>query len=204
MTIKNYKRAQSALNKYYNKQARNARRRDFRLDSRGVRVPMTPAGLRAELRDIEKKRAAALAWLDACNAAPAFDVMMINVDWVKNPTWGNNPHAGVAVYGDNGPSERLNGSASGCGYDKRSAAIDSALRHSLIFSRLLIENWRKVRDCYGVHMWRGVPELDISGKGVGELRTVCERCGLAWNGNEAGRRSDYYEATRKTRKGGRA
>lgn len=197
MTIKNYKRALSALNKYYNKNAREAKKRDFRLDARGVRVPMTPAGLRADLKQNEQKRARALAWLEKCNNAPALDSLLVNVEWIKNRTWGNNPRAEVAIYSTDGNAERGTGRASGCGYDKRSAAVDTVLRTSAIFGRLLIENWRRVADCYGVRKWRGIPEVDISGKGIDTLRTVCERCGLVWHSNTSGRTWDTYEATKK-------
>lgn len=196
MTIKNYKRALSALNKYYNKNARDAKKRDFRLDARGVRVPMTPAGLRADLKQNEQKRARAIAWLEKCNNAPALDSLLINVEWVKNRTWGNNPRAEVCVYNTAHEVERLSGSASGCGYDKRSAAVDSALVGSPVFGRFLIENWRRVWDCYGVSKWRGIPELDISGKGIDTLRDILEKCGFSWVGNW-GKTWDCYNATPK-------
>jgi hypothetical protein len=203
MTIKNYLRAVRALNKYYDGEIKKAKKRDSRLDSRGLRVPMTPAGLRAELREIEGRRARSLAWVNMCNDAPAFDLLLVNVEWVKNRTWGNNPRADVSIYSTDGNAERATGRASGCGYDKRSAAVDAALRTSAVFGRLLIENWRRVADCYGVEMWRGFPALDISGKGIETLRTVCERCGLIWRSNTSGKNWDTYEAARKGGKNGR-
>ena len=200
MTIKNYKKACDAINKYYNKSAKDAKKRDSRLDARGVRVPMTPAGLRAELKQIEKKRADALAWLAKCDKAPALDSLLVNVVWVKNRTWGDNPHADVCVYNTEHTVERLIGSVSGCGYDKRSAAVDSALSVSPVFGRFLIENWRRVCDCYGVSKRRGIPELAIAGKGIDTLRNILEKCGFSWVENW-GKNWDCYNATPK--KGGK-
>ena len=173
--MKNYKRALNALNKFYNNRAKEIKANKWRLNSCGLRVEMTPAGLRADLRNNEKKRAAALAWLERCNNAAPLDLVLIRVEWVKNRTWGNNPRAAVSVYNTDGNAEHLNGSASGCGYDKESAAIDHALTESIIFSRFLIENWRRVCGCYGVSMRRGLPELDINRKMIArECKTMAK------------------------------
>lgn len=195
--MKNYKRAQSAINKHYNERARKARRADFRLDSRGLRVAMTPAGLRAELRHIEKERARDLAWLERVNAAPELSAVDLSIHWHASRTWGKNPTASAAVYNTAHEVDRTEASASGCGYDKESAAVQSAVAGSLSLARFLIENWRKVCKLYGVKMWRGFPTLDISGKGINTLREIFETVpGWEWRGNW-GRDWNGYSATRK-------
>lgn len=71
---------------------------------------------------IKKDTAAKLARLDRVAAAPDLTFLSISVEWVRNSYWGNNPHAeartNTGVY---------DGKASGCGYDKESAAIAEAL-----------------------------------------------------------------------------
>ena len=47
---------------------------------------------------------------------------IIEIVWKKKPTWGLNPHATVTLDG-----VTSTGRASGCGYDKASAAVVAAL-----------------------------------------------------------------------------
>ena len=47
---------------------------------------------------------------------------IIEIVWKKNPKWGRNPHATVTIDG-----VTTTGRASGCGYDKASAAVVAAL-----------------------------------------------------------------------------
>ena len=47
---------------------------------------------------------------------------IIEIVWKKNTTWGLNPHASVTIDGIT-----TTGRASGCGYDKASAAVVAAL-----------------------------------------------------------------------------
>jgi hypothetical protein len=62
-----------------------------------------------------------------------FTKIKIIVEWVNSKTWGANPHATAEIWSNyNGLNqyEKLTGSASGCGYDKQSAAIAQALNQS--------------------------------------------------------------------------
>lgn len=74
------------------------------------------------LKKIEKNTADKFAWLDRVSAAPDLSYITISVDWVRSRTWGYNPH--VEVRTNTGV---FTGTASGCGYDKESAAIAEAL-----------------------------------------------------------------------------
>lgn len=74
------------------------------------------------LKEIDKKTAATLAKLDRVAAAPDLDYISISVDWVRSRTWGYNPHAEISTN-----AGRYNGTASGYGYDKESAAIADGL-----------------------------------------------------------------------------
>lgn len=74
------------------------------------------------LKAVEKDTAAKLARLDRVAAAPDLSFISISVDWVRSRTWGNNPHAEARTN-----TGVFTGTASGCGYDKESAAIADAL-----------------------------------------------------------------------------
>ena len=62
----------------------------------------------------------------------------VHVEWVRNKTWGLNPHAVVNV-STVGNYETFEGSASGCGYDKHSAATAQAFNACKALRRLLWE-----------------------------------------------------------------
>lgn len=74
------------------------------------------------LKTIAKTTVSNLLKIDRIAAAPDITEISISVDWVKSRLWGYNPRAeiqtGSAIY---------TGTASGCGYDKESAAIAGAL-----------------------------------------------------------------------------
>ena len=67
----------------------------------------------------------------------------IYIDWKKSQTWGWCPRAYIQVYSlDNNKNhdyEQLEGYASGCGYDKLSTSIASALNGSNAVLKLLYE-----------------------------------------------------------------
>lgn len=72
-------------------------------------------------KDIDKSTAAKLAQLDRVANAPDLTFINISVEWVRSSTWGYNPHV---IIGTN--TGTYYGKASGCGYDKESAAIANA------------------------------------------------------------------------------
>ena len=71
--------------------------------------------------EIEKKTAAKLAKLDRVANAPDLTFVSVSVDWVRSRTWGYNPHVEARTN-----TGTYYGTASGCGYDKESAAIADA------------------------------------------------------------------------------
>lgn len=72
-------------------------------------------------KEIEKKTAAKLAKLDRVANAPDLTFISVSVDWVRSRTWGYNPHVEVRTN-----TGTYYGTASGCGYNKESAAIADA------------------------------------------------------------------------------
>ena len=63
--------------------------------------------------------------------------ILIAIEWKKSRTWGNNPYAEVKVFYNNNHIETFTGSASGCGYDKRSSATAEALNKCELLKALL-------------------------------------------------------------------
>ena len=63
--------------------------------------------------------------------------IVIAIEWKKSATWGNNPHAEVKIFYNNNQIETFTGSASGCGYDKRSGATAQALNKCELLKALL-------------------------------------------------------------------
>ncbi len=86
-------------------------------------------------KQIEKKTAAKLAKLDRVANAPDLTFISVSVDWVRSRTWGYNPHVEVRTN-----TGTYYGTASGCGYDKESAAIATAINASPSIMRVLYEH----------------------------------------------------------------
>ena len=72
-------------------------------------------------KKIDKELAKKLARLDRVAKAPDLNYISVSVDWVRSRTWGHNPHVEVRTN-----TGTYSGTASGCGYDKESAAIAEA------------------------------------------------------------------------------
>ena len=74
-------------------------------------------------------------------AEKAADVVRVSVSvtWHKSRTWGYNPAAEIRIEDAAGHVKRYTGSASGCGYDKESAAIASALNQSSSINKMLYD-----------------------------------------------------------------
>lgn len=75
---------------------------------------------------------------DTINNTPDIDFIKIEVNWSKNRTWGNNPTA--EIWTNNGYNK---GYASGCGYDKLSSAIATALNKDNGALKLLYNAFEK-------------------------------------------------------------
>lgn len=76
--------------------------------------------------------------------------LKITVEWSRSQTWGYNPHVNAwAQYANIGTLYNT-GSASGCGYDKESAAVASAIND--IIKPFILKNFSTLKDpaFYGV------------------------------------------------------
>ena len=104
----------------------------------------------AKKKTIEKTKKEALKLLNkdlnkilAVEEAKSVYSVDIYIDWKRSQTWGWCPRAYIQVYSlDNNKNhdyEQLEGYASGCGYDKLSSSIASALNGSNAALKLLYE-----------------------------------------------------------------
>lgn len=148
--------------------------------------------LRRFCRKNEAARADMLAKLQAAADAPALELLTVSVEWARSRTWGSNPTATAQAYGGHTMRE-TRGHASGCGYDKESAAIASALNTSPAVMRVLYDHAEKGGEfAYSVQTFAGVPSFD-GGCGVSCFRSVFEGCGYAWQDVAHGRSFDAYK-----------
>lgn len=185
--IKGYKTQLNNINKFFNKKVRECKRAaNVRIVNNNISNPTEKQRAQA-IKEIEKNRLKYLQRLEAANNAEKLDYIRIDVNWKRSSMWGYNPAAEVWTTG----SFYNTGKASGCGYDKESAAIDHALCTSPSLTRFLVENYTKLKNFYGVSNWGGLIQLDIRGKGVGELTRIfkavkgweiCEMHGQTFDG----------------------
>lgn len=76
--------------------------------------------------------------LDQYASAPDVKSVDISIIWKRNRIWGYNPTATVNVHTSAG-TFTATGTASGCGYDKRTAAVGSALNEIDAIKKMLCE-----------------------------------------------------------------
>lgn len=123
----------------------------------------------------------------------------ISINWVKSRTWGYNPHATITT--DLG--EITEGRASGCGYDKESAAIAEALnKNNDILKLLYIAKNKKMtlknnnsHDLLGYGSGYGVLPYFEGGVGASSLMNIFKKMGFdvaEYHTNT----SDFYTITK--------
>lgn len=135
-----------------------------------------------------KKRFDRLREVEEVEAPAAVSIV---VEWHKSQTWGMNPRARVAA-------ERVAtyGSASGCGYDKLSAAIASAFNQNPEILKILYDHAEAGGVLpYGVSTFAGLPSFD-GGCGVSCFYSIFEACGYTFRQVASGKMFDVYEITR--------
>lgn len=166
--------------------------------------------VKREVKQIEKKRAEKLAHLERIANAPELDYISICVEWKRSYMWGMNPTAYT-----NTDHERATGTASGCGYDKESAAVaealnqcDSVLKALYTYKERQLEEGKSDesrtactgRDnrniiAYGAG-YSAIPYFE-GGVGVSCFWHIFELLGFDVRYNNGGKHSDYYTITRK-------
>lgn len=169
--------------------------------------------------DLVKSQAVKLEKLKTAAAARDLTKIVINVEWKRNKTWGNNPTAEVIVVGEG----RYYGHASGCGYDKQSAAVAEALNQSPAVLKALYtlkENGLNTPPAEGraLNPFAAEPVREASvssnsicgygagydilpyfegGVGVSCFWSILEKCGFVVKSVASGRMFDAYTVERK-------
>ena len=153
------------------------------------------------IKEYDKRINKALTKIETIQKANE-DITIINVsiNWVKSPTWGYNPHATITT--SNG--DITEGRASGCGYDKESAAIADALnQNDDILKLLYIYKNKKMtlkntnnHDILGYGSGYGVLPYFEGGVGASSLMNIFRK--LGYNVTEYHTKiSDYYTIKKK-------
>ena len=155
-------------------------------------------------KETEKK----LNKIERIKNAPNVINIRITVNWVKSKTWGANPHVIIEAWTDQHTRIETAGTASGCGYDKRSAAIADAFNQneSILKALYIAEEKRLASTAEGDTSRRAVigygsgcnalPAFE-GGCGVSCFRSIFENIGFNWKDAASGKAFDVYTITRK-------
>ena len=159
--------------------------------------------------DVEKWREKQLSKLRTAAAAPDLAEISINVQWNKNRTWGANPTAEIRT-----ADGWFSGYASGCGYDKESAAVASAMNQSAAVRKVIYKAAEQAlasgqafkRLSSGRVPWHDVlgygsgysvlPHFE-GGVGVSCFWEIFKRCGFSSRCVASGKIYDVYMVERK-------
>lgn len=153
------------------------------------------------IKEYEQKQKKAIKRIDTIKEANEnVQTINISINWVRSSTWGYNPHATITT----NLGTITEGKASGCGYDKESAAIAEALdKNNDILKLLYIAKNKKMtlknnnnRDLLGYGSGYGVLPYFEGGVGAGSLMYIFKN--LGYNVREYHTdKSDFYTITKK-------
>lgn len=149
--------------------------------------------MKKRAREEAKSTNGRIAKLNKAEGAADVQQFTVTVEWVKSRTWGKNPHA--TVYGRNSITKDF---ASGCGYDKESAAIAGAFNDNPEVMRILYKHLENNGDNfpYGVHVYGGLVTFD-GGCGVSTFYNIFDACGYEFEQVVNGANCAAYKITKK-------
>lgn len=148
-------------------------------------------------REIDTQERKKLEKLRTAENAHDLKFIYINVEWSKSRTWGAIPHAEIRTN-----AGTYTGTASGCGYDKQSAAIAEALNKSPEIMRALYELKEKHptaphRDLFGYGSGYDILPYFEGGVGVSCFESILNQCGFTLTACNSGKMFDCYQFTKK-------
>lgn len=168
--------------------------------------------LNRALKELNNNKLKKLNKIELVEKAEDLEYININIDWIYNRTWGYNPKVkvitNISVYED---------SASGCGYDKESAAIARAFNQSNEILKVLYalaeKMIEKVGDnayyytgCGDCVSWRNsigygsgydiLPYFE-GGVGISCFEDILNKCGYIWRCMGSSKRWDCYSIEKK-------
>ena len=148
--------------------------------------------IKKHTRRAKKATAERLQKLKEVEAAELPQVINISVEWHRSTVWGYNPSATVEA-----DYCRTYGKASGCGYDKESAAVASALNANPEALKIIYKYVDEGGSLpYGARVWAGLPHFDGS-CGVGCYRSIFQACGYEWRTVGSGKLFSCYTIERR-------
>ncbi|RDY21428.1 hypothetical protein [Criibacterium bergeronii] len=156
--------------------------------------------IKRAMKQHDKQLNEALKLLQSVENAEELNYINISIDWVSSRTWGNNPHVEAFIDG-----KMFTGSASGCGYDKESAAVAQALNKSYRVLKVLYtlkenglqEGKNTNGDILGYGSGYGVFPAFEGGVGVNCFWQILEKVGYKVESHH-GKRSDFYNITKES------
>lgn len=124
-------------------------------------------------------------FIDACNA-PKMTSLNVSIEWKKSRTWGWCPRSHMRFNG-----KEYTAYASGCGYDKLSSCVSSALHDCPSWYRFIVENCRKTKatKVYPFSWNYADPSFSFGGCGIRCLSSFLTACG--WK--KATYREEWYD-----------
>ncbi|WP_314156352.1 hypothetical protein [Stomatobaculum longum] len=140
--------------------------------------------IRAEKRmraTLEKIQSAVLEKIRVAETAEKPEHILLWVDWKESRTWGKNPHVELIV-----GNKVYRGTATGCGYDKESAAIAEALNaypgtlkilYDVKEAALAGDESISNENAIGYGAGYGALPYYEPGVGVNSLVAILEKCG---------------------------
>lgn len=167
-------------------------------------------------KQADKKTAEKLEKLERVAAAPDLESVSISVEWKRSSAWGYNPTATITTHAGK-DWKRYAGTASGCGYDKRTAAIGTALNQDRSVLKMLYtvkekalseftpDQIRAAKNYYGtesnrdfIHYGAGYGVLPYfeGGVGMSSFKGVFEACGFKCTAENGTKYTDFYHFER--------
>ena len=148
--------------------------------------------IKKHTRRAKKATAEKLQKLAEVEAAELPQVINISVEWHRSAVWGYNPKATITA-----ERRRTYGKASGCGYDKESAAVAEALNANPEALKIIYKYVDEGGALpYGARVWAGIP-IFTGGCGVNCFRSIFEACGYEWRQVGSGKLFNCYTIERR-------
>lgn len=157
------------------------------------------------LKDAEKTLSKDLERLTNAENAEDVESVSISVEWKRSKIWGYNPTA-TATITTKTHRERYTASASGCGYDKLTAAVGAALNQSASIKKMLYtakekslsEHYTEFKQTESnrefIHYGAGYGVLPYFEGGVGmtSFYGVFEKCGYKCTASNETKHTNFY------------
>lgn len=162
-------------------------------------------------KDYNKKLNKEIDFLNRISTASDVENVSIFVQWHKSRTWGMNPTAEIEIETTTGKIYRATGTASGCGYDKLTAAIGSALNEIDSIRKMLcdrkeialnngVTSGDKINPDNSAYIHYGagygaIPYFE-GGVGMSSFEGVFNVCGLTLKHQNSSKTTNYYYFSR--------